>query len=107
MRIAVSAEEPTLDSEIGEDLGHSPYFLVVDTETMEFKAVENEAASWDMGAGMKAADIVISLGAEALITGAIGMHGYSKLSQAKIMVASEEEGKIRDLIEVFKRRHGL
>jgi len=44
---------------------------------------------------------------EALITGAIGMHGYSKLSQANIMVASEEEGKIRDLIEVFKRRHGL
>lgn len=107
MKIAVSAEEPSLDSEIGEDLGHSRYFLVVDTETMDFEVVENEAADWDMGAGMKAADIVISLGVKALITGAIGMHGYSKLSQANIMVVSEDEGHIRDLIENFKRRRDL
>ena len=107
MKIAVSAEEPSLDSEIGEDLGHSPYFLVVDTETMEFEVVENEAATWDMGAGMKAADIVISLGVEALVTGAIGMHGYSRLSEAGIMVASEDEGSIRDLVGAFKRRHGI
>ena len=107
MRIAVSAEEPNLDSEVGEDLGHSPYILVVDTDTMEFEAMENEAATWDMGAGMKAADIVISLGVEAIITGAIGMHGYAKFNEANIMVVSEDEGRIRDLIESFKRRHGL
>lgn len=107
MRIAVSAEEPSLDSEIGEDLGHSKYFLVVDTDTMEFEVVENEAVDWDMGAGMKAADIVISLGVKAIITGAIGMHGYSKLSKANIMVVSEDEGRIRELIENFKRKRSL
>lgn len=105
LRICITAEGPDLKSPVGKDLGHSPYFLVIDPETLEFEVYENEAAGWDMGAGMKAADIIIGLGVDAVITGGIGFHGYDKLTGAGIMVISDEEGPVLDAINNFKRRH--
>lgn len=105
MKVCITADGPDLDSEVGQDLGHSPYFLIVDLDTMEYESMENEGASWDMGAGMKAADIVINAGVDAVITGRIGPHGYSSFSDAGIMVSSDEEGGVREAIESFKRRH--
>lgn len=104
MKVCVCSEGPDLESEVAEDIGHSPYFLVVETDDMGFEAVENEAAQWDMGAGMKAADIIIDLGVEAVICGMIGPHGYSKLTEAGITVSSDEEGAVREAIARFLRR---
>lgn len=107
MRVCVTADGPTLDSEVGEDIGHSSFLLVVDTETMEYEAIENEAATWEMGAGIKAAEIIRGLGVQAVITGGVGPHGYERLSEAGIMVAADEEGSVREAIRTFIRRHGL
>jgi len=105
LRICITADGPDLKSAVGEDLGHSPYFLVVNPETLEFEVFENEAAGWEMGAGMKAADFIIGLNVDAVITGGIGFHGYEKLTDAGIMVISDEEGSVLNAIYNFKRRH--
>ncbi len=105
MKVCITSDGPDLESGVGHDLGHSPYLLIVDLDTMEYEAIENEAASWDMGAGMKAADTIIDLRVDAVITGRIGPHGYSSFSEAGIMVSSDEEGSVREAIEAFKRRH--
>lgn len=41
MKIAVSASEPDLNGSVDPRFGRSPYFLLIETDTMEFEAIQN------------------------------------------------------------------
>ena len=104
MKIGVVAEGESLDSFIAEDFGHAPFFLIVDSETLDYEVVKNEFMNSLEGAGMKVADAVISLKVDAVITGGIGPHGYEKLTGAGIKVSFDEEGTVEEGITNFNRR---
>jgi len=104
MKIGVVAEGESLDSFIAEDFGHAPFFLIVDSETLDYEVVENEYMNSMEGAGMKVADAIISLKVDAVITGGIGPHGYEKLTGAGIKVSFDEEGTVEEGITNFNRR---
>ena len=53
MKIAISAERADLASNVAHRFGLSPYLLVVDTETMDFKALANYQATSRPGAGSR------------------------------------------------------
>jgi len=103
MRIGVLAEGDDLSSYVSEDFGHAPYFLIVDYDTLDYTVVENEFVN-AMGAGMKVADAIVSLGVDAVITGGIGSHGYEILTKAGIKVSYDEEGTVEECLNAFKRR---
>jgi predicted Fe-Mo cluster-binding NifX family protein len=103
MRVCVTAEGDSLDSYVSDDFGHAPFFLVVDTDTMEFRAVDNPARFAE-GAGMKAAEAVASLGVEAVLTGGVGPHGMAILGRAGIMVSMDEDGAAGECVRDFARR---
>ena len=104
MKIGVVAEGESLDSFIAEDFGHAPFFLIVDSETLDYEVVKNEFMNSLEGAGMKVADAIISLKVDAVITGGIGPHGYEKLTGAGIKVSFDEEGTVEEGITNFNRR---
>jgi predicted Fe-Mo cluster-binding NifX family protein len=52
--------------------GRAPYFWVSDTESGDKSVLENPAAHSEGGAGIRAAQAVLDLGAEALITPRLG-----------------------------------
>ncbi|MHC1579528.1 MAG: NifB/NifX family molybdenum-iron cluster-binding protein, partial [Candidatus Alkanophagales archaeon] len=83
--------------------GRCRYFVIVDTETMEYEAVRNESADAPGGAGVQAAQTVASLGVEAVITGNIGPNAFQTLSAAGIRVFTGAHGTVRDAVEMFKR----
>ena len=104
MKIGVVAEGESLDSFIADDFGHAPFFLIVDSETLDYEVVKNEYMNSMEGAGMKVADAIISLKVDAVITGGIGPHGYEKLTSAGIKVSFDEEGTVEEGITNFNRR---
>ena len=104
MKIGVVAEGESLDSFIADDFGHAPFFLIVDSETLDYEVVKNEYMNSMEGAGMKVADAIISLKVDAVITGGIGPHGYEKLTGAGIKVSFDEEGTVEEGITNFNRR---
>ncbi|MDR1404518.1 MAG: NifB/NifX family molybdenum-iron cluster-binding protein [Candidatus Methanoplasma sp.] len=106
MKVGVISEGDTLESYVAEDFGHAPYFLIVDTDTLDYRVVANEYADSE-GAGMKVASAVSQLGVDAVITGGIGSHGLDILTKAGIHVAYDEEGTAEECITDFKRRHEL
>ena len=61
MKVGVIAEGDTLGSLVGEDFGHSPYFLIVDLDTYDYTVVHNEFSEKEM-AGYKVAEAIASLG---------------------------------------------
>jgi predicted Fe-Mo cluster-binding NifX family protein len=104
MKVGVISEGDTLESYVADDFGHAPFFLIVDTDTLDYIVVANEHADAVEGAGMKVAEAIIALKVDAVITGGIGPHGYDMLTNAGIRVSFDEEGTVEECINDFKRR---
>ena len=103
MKIAVSATAPYLDADLDPRFGRCQYLLVVDSESMEFEAIENPAMTAPGGAGIQAAQLIVEKGVEAVVTGDCGPNAYQVLSTAGIPVYAGTSGKLRDVVEAFKR----
>lgn len=104
MKIAVSATAPHLDADVDPRFGRCAYLLIIDTETMEFEAVENPAVSAPGGAGIQAAQAVAEMVfLRAVITGNCGPNAFQVLSAASIPVFVGASGSVRDVVEAYRK----
>lgn len=104
MKIAVSSKGKDLDSQVDPRFGRAAYVLVVDSETLEFEVLDNqENANALKGAGIQAAGMLSESGTDVLLTGYCGPNAFRALSAAKIGVANDAEGTVRDALESYKR----
>ncbi|MBW1703073.1 MAG: NifB/NifX family molybdenum-iron cluster-binding protein [Deltaproteobacteria bacterium] len=102
MKIAVTSTGPNLESEVDPRFGRAPYFLIVDSETFDFEALDNkENVNALKGAGIQAAGMVSKKGAEVLLTGFCGPNAFKAMSAAKIGVANNAGGTVRDAVEAY------
>ena len=105
MKVLAISEGESLDSYIADDFGHAPFFLLVDSETLDYHVIANEYADSLSGAGAAVAEAIVSLGnVDAVLTGGIGMHGIDILSKAGIEISSDEDGTVEDCIKDFMMR---
>ncbi len=82
--------------------GRCPYFVIVDSETMEFNAVSNDSSNAAHGAGIQAAQTVVNLGAEVVITGNVGPHAFNVLSATGIDVVTGASGTVKNAVERYQ-----
>lgn len=102
MKIAVTSTGTDLESEVDPRFGRAPYFLIVDSETFDFEALDNkENVNALKGAGIQAAGMVSNKGAEVLLTGFCGPNAFKVLKAAKIGVANNAGGTVRDAVEAY------
>ncbi len=102
MRVAVSALGTTLDDRVDERFGRAAYILMVDPETLEFEAVDNQANRNAMqGAGLGTAEAVASRGVEAVITGHLGPKAFKALSVAGVSGYGATGMIVRDAVKAF------
>ncbi len=105
MRIIVISEGESLDSYVADDFGHAPYFLLVDSDTLDYHVIVNEYMDAEEGAGMAVAKAIVGLGGvDAVITGGIGMHGIKILQDGGIDVSYDEEGTVEQCVTDYVRR---
>jgi predicted Fe-Mo cluster-binding NifX family protein len=102
MRIAISASEPTLDAEVDPRFGRCAYFIIVDTDSMEFEAVKNSGAFARGGAGTATAQMVVDKNTEVVVTGNCGPNAFQVLSAAGTKVITGVYGKVRDTVQAYK-----
>jgi len=102
MKIAISATGPTLDAEVDPRFGRCQHFIIADTETDEFEAVDNSSATAAGGAGISAAQMVVKKGVEAVLTGNCGPNAHGVLASAKVKIITGVSGKIKDAIAEYK-----
>jgi len=102
MKIAISTTAPGLDAEVEPRFGRCQYFVIVDTETMEFEAVENTNAMASSGAGISTAQVIVSKGVQAVLTGNCGPNAFGVLDSAGINVITGVSGKVRDAVQDYK-----
>ena len=103
MKIYVTSTGNSLEAQIDPRFGRCSYFVIVDSETMQFEAVPNMAASASGGAGIQAAQTVANKGVKLLITGNVGPKAFQALASASIEVATGAFGTVREAVEKYKR----
>ena len=102
MKIAISAKGADLASDVARRFGLSPYLLVVDTETMDFKALENPGATSRSGAGVRAVVLAITEGVEIVITGYCSPTVYNQLVSNGIKVITNVSGIVTEVIGKYR-----
>lgn len=102
MKIAASSSGNDLDSKIDPRFGRCAYFLIVDTDDMEFEPFNNESIALGGGAGIQAAQFVASKGAKALLTGNVGPKAMKTLGAAGIEVFAGQNGTVSEAVKRYK-----
>jgi len=103
MKLAVTAQGTHLDSALDARFGRAKYFLVVDTDTGVFSAVDNTVnLNAAQGAGIQAGKRVIDLGVEGIITGHVGPKAFTTLAAGGVKVYTGVAGTVAAAIEQFK-----
>lgn len=102
MKIAITSKGTDLKAEVDPRFGRAPYLIVVDTETMEFEAVDNSSnVNAFKGAGIQAATLVADKKAEVLLTGYCGPNAFKTVQAANIQVVNDVSGKVDEAVRDF------
>ena len=102
MRVAVSSVGTSLDAAVDPRFGRCPYFVIADTDTMQFEAVPNVSQNAPSGTGIQAAQTIAGKGAKAVLTGNIGPNAYQALSAAGIQIVTGVAGTVREAVTKYK-----
>ena len=102
MKIAVTSKGTNLDSQVDPRFGRAAYILIIDSETFDFEVLDNkENVNALKGAGIQAAKMVSEKQAEVLLTGFCGPNAFKVMKAAKIGVANNAEGSVRDAVKAY------
>jgi len=103
MKIAISADGPSLYAKVGHKFGTSQYLVIVDVESGDFEAVPNPGASGQRGAGMQTVVLAISKDVKTVLTGYCSPNIYNHLKANGIEVLTGLSGTVEEIVEKYKK----
>lgn len=102
MKIAVTSQGKSLDSQVDTRFGRAAYILIVDSETFSFEVLDNqENVNSLKGAGIQAAADIHNKDAEVLLTGFCGPNAFKALNAAGVKVANDASGTVGEAVQSF------
>ncbi len=103
MKLCVTSSGQSLDDAVDPRFGRCQYFILVDSKSMEFEAIQNPAMSSGGGAGTRAGQLVADKGAEVVLTGNVGPNAFNTLQAAGLKIVVGLSGNtVGQAIEKFK-----
>ncbi|MDD3297044.1 MAG: NifB/NifX family molybdenum-iron cluster-binding protein [Candidatus Omnitrophica bacterium] len=103
MKICVTSTGNNLDASVDPRFGRCPYFIIVNTDNLEFEAVENPSANAGGGAGIQSGQLVAGKGAKIVLTGNVGPNAFQTLQAAGISIITGVSGTIKEAIERYNK----
>jgi predicted Fe-Mo cluster-binding NifX family protein len=101
MRLAIPVDEKSMDTTVCPSFGRAPYYLFYDTKTQEKEFLDNDAASSQGGAGIKAAQFLVDHNTEVLLTPRCGQNAAEVLAKAKIQMYKTVSPSVKENLEAF------
>jgi predicted Fe-Mo cluster-binding NifX family protein len=104
MKIAISAVDGSLDADVDPRFGRAAFFLVVDPDSLDSEAFPNPNVEAGGGAGIQSAQLVLTKGAQAVLTGSCGPNAFRALQGAGVPIFEGAQGPVRDMIMKWKNK---
>jgi predicted Fe-Mo cluster-binding NifX family protein len=82
MKIAISSNGSTLDDQVEARLGRCPYFIFVNSDTLEFESIPNPNMSLGGGAEPQSAQMMAEKGISVVLTGNCGPNAIQTFGAA-------------------------
>ncbi|MCP4748929.1 MAG: dinitrogenase iron-molybdenum cofactor biosynthesis protein [Desulfobacteraceae bacterium] len=99
MKIAVTSRGTSLESQVDPRFGRAAYLLIIDPGTLQLEVIDNrENVHALKGSGIQAACTLSENGVKALLTGYCGPNAFKALKEAKIKVAGQVSGLVKDAV---------
>ncbi len=102
MKIAVTSQGKTLESEIDPRFGRAQYIILIDGDNDNFEVIDNSAKLATGGAGIQAAQALSDKGIEVLITGNVGPNAIRGLKASGVKVYTGASGLVKDAFKAYK-----
>lgn len=102
MKICISSEGEGLESRVAPQFGRCAYFVIVDPDTNSVESIPNPGAQAPGGAGVRAAETVVSAKASILLTGRIGPSAFPILSEVGIEVRIGIKGTVSNALKQYE-----
>lgn len=103
MKIAVPSQGQDLESPVDMRFGRAPFFLLVESETLQYEVMANPSVTSSGGAGIQTAQVLARAGAQAVAAGNVGPNAISALRAAGIQAYAARGGPVRETVEAFRR----
>jgi len=105
MKICISSAGRDIGSRVDTSFGRAPFFLIVETATMDVEVLENKAAEAGHGAGIAAAQIVSDKGVDVVLSGFVGPNAFNalKASGIRIFEGISAGDTIQEAVAGFKK----
>ena len=103
LKIAISATEKNINSNVSNIFGRCPYFIIAEIKNQKIKkseAIENKNINQRGGVGVLTAQLIAKKNVNTVITGNVGPRAFDVLKQFKIKIYSGE-GTIKEVLEKF------
>jgi len=99
-KICIASNGTSINSQVADVFDQAPYFLIVGFGSME--VVTNPNLSDKVGSGVQSAQLVVSEGADVVITNDIGIRAIEELHRLQVKVYTGVTGTVKDALAWYQ-----
>lgn len=105
MILIISVQQADINSPVDDRFGRSAWFLRVNSDTLDWQALENPGCNNRGGAGVAAAQFAVNQKVDAVISGDFGPNAAAALQAAGIQMIHFPTGDLtgKEVVQLFQQ----